>query len=76
MTQQEIDQFLYRGRGSMTGVATSAEALKIWADTFEERGGAPVLGDAALEIVYFNNELQEWLTPERRALISKYRTDV
>jgi hypothetical protein len=76
MTPEEVDAFLQNGRGSLTGLTLNMEKLANWSSSFDERGGQPVYGDDALNIVTFNNELQDWLTPARRATISKYRTDV
>jgi len=76
MEQAEIDQFLLAGRSALTILAQGGEQLKKWSASFEQRGGAPVYGDEALELVYFSNEFQAWLTPERMATIAKYRTDV
>lgn len=76
MTQAEIDQFVMTGRSALTILAQAAEQLKRFSDSFEVRGGTPVYGDDALRIVTISNDLQAWLTPERRAIISELRTDV
>lgn len=76
MTQAEIDSFVLTGRNFMTALAGGGEQLAKWAGSFEQRGGATVYGDDALELVYFSNQFQEWLTPDRLATISKYRVDV
>jgi hypothetical protein len=76
MTEQEIANFTMSGRSSMTVLAQGGESLKVYADAFEQRGGEPVFGNDALELVYLSNDYQAWLTPERRAVISRLRTDV
>lgn len=76
MDQAEIDSFVMTGRNALTILGQAAEMLKRWSDSFEQRGGTPVYGDDALRIVTISNDLQVWLTPERRAIIADLRTDV
>jgi hypothetical protein len=76
MSEEEINAFLATGRSAMTGLAQGGEQLKKWSDSFEQRGGAPVYGDDALQIVTLSNDFQAWLTPERRAIIANLRIDV
>lgn len=76
MTPGEIDQFNMNGRNALTTLALGGDQLEKYAASFEARGGASVIGDAALEIVYLSNDFQTWLTPERQATIAKYRTDI
>lgn len=68
--------FLGDGRAAMTITAQGFERLKVWSDAFEQRGGTPILGEDALAIVTLNNDIQAFLTPERRAIISRLRSDV
>lgn len=76
MTPEEIEQFVNNGCGMLAVLAQSSEQLKKWSDSFEQRGGQPVFGNDAIEIVYLSNDLQAWLTPERMATISRLRTDI
>lgn len=76
MDQTQVDAFLMTGRSALTILGQAAEQLKRWSDSFEQRGGTPVFGDDALQIVTISNDLQTWLTPERRAIIAELRTDV
>lgn len=76
MEQAEIDQFVMTGRNAMTILASGGEQMAKWAASFEQRGGEPVFGAEALEIVYLSNAFQEWLTPERAVTIARLRTDV
>lgn len=76
MTQDEIDRFLMNGRSAVTILAGGGEQMAKFAESFEARGGEPVYGTEALEIVYLSNDFQEWLTPERMNTISKYRNDI
>lgn len=76
VTESEALQFVYDGRGHMAALAVAARNLVEWADTFEQRGGTPIYGDDALAMVYLSNDLQAWLTPDRRALLAKMRTDI
>jgi hypothetical protein len=76
MTQAEIDQFEATGRSFLTGLAQGGEQLGKFAASFEQRGGAPVYGDNCLRIVELSNDFQEWLTPERQAIIADLRVDV
>jgi hypothetical protein len=75
-TPEEVAQFLASGRSMVTALGQSAEMLEKYAASFETRGGSAVFGDDATQIVYISNDLQEWLTPERMATISRLRTDV
>jgi hypothetical protein len=76
MTEAEISSFNYTGRSAMTMLAQASEQLERWSASFEQRGGAAVFGDDATQIVYLNNDLKEFMTPERMATISRLRTDV
>jgi hypothetical protein len=76
MEQSEIDSFVLTGQNLLTNLGTAAENLKRFSDSFEQRGGTPVYGDDALQIVYISNDLQEFLTPEHRATIARLRTDL
>jgi hypothetical protein len=76
MEQPQIDQFLNTGQSALTILAQADEQLRRWSASFEQRGGAPVFGNDALEIVYISNDLKEFLTPERMATIARLRTDV
>jgi hypothetical protein len=76
LTPAEVDSFVLTGQNLLTNLATAAENLLKWSDSFEQRGGTPVYGDDALQIVYISNGLQTFLTPEYRATISRLRTDV
>lgn len=76
MTPEQIAQFQDKGKQALTRLAAAAYDLRIWAEAFEQRGGQPVFGDDSLFIVYVSNDLQAFLTPERKATIAKYRTDV
>lgn len=76
MEPAEIDKFVMEGRYALTSLATASEQLKKFSDSFEQRGGTPVFGEEALEIVYISNDLQSFLTPEKRATIARLRTDI
>lgn len=76
MEQSEIDSFVMNGRNALTLLAGSSEQLEKYAASFETRGGGEVYGDDATQIVYLSNDLQTWLTPERKATIARLRTDV
>jgi hypothetical protein len=76
LTQEEIDAFVQNGQHPMTALASAGEQMKKFADAFEQRGGAPIYGNDALEIVYLSNDFQAWLTPERLAVINRLRLDV
>jgi hypothetical protein len=76
MEQAEIDQFVQTGQAALTILAQADEQLRRWAASFEQRGGTPVFGNDALEIVYICNDLQVFLTPERMATIARLRTDI
>lgn len=76
MTPEEIEQFNMNGRNALTTLALGGDQLEKYAASFEARGGASVIGDAALEIVYLWNDLEVWLTPARQATIAKFRTDI
>jgi len=76
MTQGEIDSFVNNGCNFLTNLATAAENLLKYSDSFEARGGTPVFGNDALEIVYISNGLQEFLTEAHRATIARLRTDI
>jgi hypothetical protein len=76
MSPEEAASFLAQGRSILTSQAASMETLNTWSQSFDIRGGQPVYGDDALAIVTFSNDLQAWLTPERAAVIARYRTDV
>jgi len=76
LTPAEVDSFVHNGQTLLTNFANSAENLKKFSDSFEQRGGVPVFGNDALEIVYISNGLVEFLTPERRATIARLRTDI
>lgn len=76
MEQNEIDQFVMTGRAALTILAQANEQLARWSASFEQRGGTPVFGDDALEIVYIANDLKAFMTPERSATIARLRTDV
>lgn len=76
MDQAEIDQFVMSGRSALTVFAAGAEALERYRASFEARGGTPVFGDTALEIVVFANDLDAFMTPEHRATVAKLRTDI
>ncbi len=76
MDEQEVNNFVITGRSAVSTLAMAGEQLKRFADSFEARGGEPVYGQDALEIVYLSNSFQEWLTPERRATISRLRSDI
>lgn len=53
MTPEEVEKFEQAGRQMMTGLAFHLHGLREWKKTFDARGGQPVLGDTALEIVSF-----------------------
>jgi hypothetical protein len=76
MTTAEVDEFVLSGQDLLTNLATAAENLLKFSDSFEQRGGTPVFGNDALEIVYISNGLQIFLTPEYRATIARLRTDI
>lgn len=76
MTPEEVTAFVNNGRSSLTTLAMGGDQLEKYANAFEARGGATVFGDDALQIVLLSNDFQEWLTPERLAIINRYRTDV
>lgn len=76
MTPEEISQFNMNGRNALTTLAMGGDQLQKYAASFEARGGAAVIGDEALEIVYISNDFQAWLTPERAATLAKFRTDI
>lgn len=63
-------------RAALTIVAQGAERLKVVGDAFEQRGGAPVLGNDALEIVTLSNQIQTFLDAPKRATIARLRVDV
>lgn len=75
MTPEEVERFDNLGRDFVTELAQVAEHLAAYAASFEARGGGEVFGDDSLAIVYLNNDLQTWLTPERRATLARLRTD-
>lgn len=76
MDQAEADQFLASGRSMVTAFAQSTEILANWSAAFDVRGGEPVYGQDVLQIVTLSNMIQEFLTPEKMAIINTYRTDV
>lgn len=75
-TPAEIDAFVNTGCSLLALLGQAAEQLKRYSESFEQRGGQPVYGDDALRVVYLSNDLEVWLTPERRAVISELRTDI
>lgn len=78
MTPEEQARFLNLGRDFATQLAQVADHLAAYAASFEARGGAAALGEFgndSLAIVYLNNDLQTWLTPERKAILARLRTD-
>lgn len=76
MTPDEVATFVTSGQNYMSTFAIGVEQMARWAQSFEQRGGAETFGDDALQIVYLTNDLQEFLTPERRATIARLRSDV
>ena len=76
LTPEEIKTFTFNGSMAMTSMANGGDQMAKWAQSFEARGGADTYGNDALELVYLSNDFQAWLTPERKATIAKYRTDV
>lgn len=79
MVQQNPKQFFDRGRDHITELAQAIDHMEIYAATYEARGGADALGDYGndtLGFIYLRNDLAQWLTPERRALLAKYRSDL
>lgn len=76
MTPEEIAAFVRKGQEALTALAYAARTLKEWGDAFEARGGQPAFGDDALFTVYISNDLQAFLTTERKATISRLRTDI
>jgi hypothetical protein len=75
-TPEEIAAFVQTGCSFLALLGQAAEQLKRYSETFEQRGGQPVYGDDALQVVYISNDLEVWLTPERRAVIAELRTDI
>lgn len=71
-----MDTLLDDLRQAATIYAQGVERLKVVSDSFEQRGGAAVHGQDALQIVTLNNDIQLFMTPEREAIVSKYRSDV
>lgn len=72
------EQFLQTGQNALTLFAQSAKLLEEWSAAFEQRGGAGIYGQEALDIVSFvANPLKTWLDADaaRRNTISKQRTD-
>ena len=77
VTESDALQFVYDGRQRVTALSVAIRNLAEWADAFEQRGGAGVYGDDALQMVYLYNELKdEFLSPENRATIARLRTDL
>jgi hypothetical protein len=74
--QAEIDTFVQNGANAMTAWTQGGEQMLKFANSFETRGGTPTFGDDALQIVTLSNDFQAFLTPERRAIISRLRIDI
>ena len=76
MDPAEIDAFLHSGESFLTMLAQAQERLTTWSTSFDQRGGQPVYGQDALNIVTFSNALNAAMTPEMKAVIAQYRQDV
>ena len=78
-TDAQAIQFVYMGRERLTAVWAGITALREWSESFDVRGGAPVFGNDALEIVYFSNDLQTLIGDAgsaERATFARLRTDI
>lgn len=76
VTDAQALQFVYDGRQRLTDVAEALRALGQWAATFEQRGGAEIYGNDALEMVYFYNDFQALMNATRQATVARLRTDI
>lgn len=74
MTEEQI-AFIQKGKEGLAALAYAARMLAEWASVFEARGGQPTYGDDALAMVYLSNDLQAFLTTERKATIGRLRSD-
>lgn len=79
MTSEEIAGFVQRGKDIMTSLAIHLRQMEEWSAAFDARGGQPVLGQDALDIVSFvSNPLLTVLEDSvtMQTIIAKYRTDM
>lgn len=79
LTDAQILQFVFTGRERFTAAWVAVRMLREWSESFDQRGGADVFGNDALEIVYFNNDLQVLIGEKgsaKRASFARLRTDI
>lgn len=69
-------QFIHDGRQRLTLAVNALRALREWADSYDNRGGAAVFGPDAAEVHALNNDLQGAFNPAKRAIFSRLRTDI
>ena len=76
VTDAQALQFVFDGRHRLTTAVVALRALREWADTYTERGGALIYGPEAAEVYTLNTDLQGALNANKRAVFARLRTDI